>query len=143
MASKAFGAWQHEAPAKRSGSVYRLTALEQRQAIMQRQDLWFVCLDVCDLQGFGDTSKVSLLECSLSCDSERIPWVVARNVSLELWLEIGVKHMAFLGCGSEWHLLSCGSRWRMNTGNSWVVARVGVCYRCESASCGSYGWVQI
>ncbi|QCD79357.1 hypothetical protein DEO72_LG1g2996 [Vigna unguiculata] len=39
VASKAFGAWQHEAPAKRSGSVYRLTALEQRQAIMQRQDL--------------------------------------------------------------------------------------------------------
>ena len=36
---------------------------------MRRQD--FVCLDVHGLQCFGDTLKTNLLECSLSCGSER------------------------------------------------------------------------
>ncbi|QCE04450.1 hypothetical protein DEO72_LG8g2486 [Vigna unguiculata] len=40
-----------------------------------------------DLQGFGDTSKADLLVCSLNCSSK---------VSLELWLEIGVKHVVGL-----------------------------------------------
>jgi len=56
-----------------------------------------------------------------------IPWVIAQNVSLELWLKIGVKHVAFLelwlrmtslelwlGMTDEHkELLSCGSGWRV------------------------------
>ena len=56
--------------AKRFGSAIRLAAWEQGQAIMQMPDLHFVALDVCDLQGFGDISKVGLL------------------VFLELWLRM-------------------------------------------------------
>jgi len=68
---------------------------------------------------------------------------VARNVSLELWLRIGVKHVVFLElwlriASLELWLemtdeheepLSCGSGWRV--------------LLCECAGCGQYGWVQI
>jgi len=52
---------------------------------------WLFAFDVRGLQGFGDTSKVNLLECSLSCGSKHIPWVVARDGrwtqgTFELWL---------------------------------------------------------
>jgi len=71
-----------------------------------------------------------------------VPWVVAQNVSLELWLGIRVKHVAFLklwlgmaslelwlGMADEHEeLLSCGSGWR--------VLSVWVC-----VCCGTYGWV--
>jgi len=74
---------------------------------------------------------------------------MARNVSLELWLGIGVKHVVFLelwlgitslelwlGMADEheepW---SCGLGWRMNTRNPGVVARVGECCRCECVGC--------
>ena len=56
-----------------------------------------------------------------------VPWVVARNISLELWLKIGVKHVVFLelwlgiaslklwlGMADEHEeLLSCCSGWRV------------------------------
>jgi len=64
--SKALGAWRHVSPARRFGSEFHLAVLEQRQAITQWQQLWLV--DVHDLQGYYDTSKVGLL------------------VFLELWL---------------------------------------------------------
>jgi len=56
-----------------------------------------------------------------------VPWVVARNVSFELWLRIGVKHVAFYGLCPEmtslelWlgiadeheEPLNCGSGWQV------------------------------
>jgi len=66
--------------------------------------------------------------------------ISTRNVSLELWLRIGVKHVAFLELWLEMISLElCGSGWQMNTRNYWVMAWVGECCRCECASCGSYG----
>jgi len=84
-----------------------------------------------------------------------VPWVVVWNVFLELWLGIVVKHVAFLElwlrmkslelwlemADEHEQLLSCSSRWRMNTRNSWIVARVGECCRCECARCGVYRWI--
>ena len=68
-----------------------------------------LALDMRDLQNFGDISKVDLL------------------VILELWLGVGVKHVAFLELWLEmtsfelWmgmadeheELLRCGSGWRV------------------------------
>jgi len=71
VASEAFGAWRHLSPAKRSRSEFRRALLQSRQAITQRQTT--CCFDVRGLQGFGDILKVSLLECSLSYGSDRIP----------------------------------------------------------------------
>ena len=115
-ASEALGAWRHLYSTRQSRSEIRLAALKQRQAITQRQTA--CCFDVRGLQGFGDSLKVDLLD---------VPWVVAQNVSLELWLGIGVKHVTFLELwlgmtsleiwlgmadGHE-ELLSCGSGWRV------------------------------
>jgi len=119
--------------------AWRLAACVPRQAIWKHvalDDSWIAlddsvlhALDVRDLQGFGDISKVDLL------------------VFLELWLITyplscglgwGLNTWRSLSCGSEWHLLSCGSGWWMNTRNSWVVAWVGECCRCECARCGVY-----
>jgi len=66
-----------------------------------------------------------------------VPWVVAQNISLDLWHEIGVKHVAFLELWLEmaslelWlemvdehkELLSCGSGWR--------VLPIWVCVWCR------------
>ena len=101
--------------------------------IMQRQSAWLLLM--CVVYKALVIPRRSACWCSLSCGSERIPWVVTRDKGLSTWHS--------LSCGSEWHLLSYGSGLRMNMTNSWVVARVGECYRCECASCGLYGWVQI
>jgi len=87
VAIKALGAWRHVSSARRSGSVFCLAVKEQRQAIIRRRACELFVLDVRDLYYFGDTLKVGLLD---------LPCFVTRNVSLELWLGIGVKHVAFL-----------------------------------------------
>jgi len=74
-------------------------------------------------------SSSNLQEANHLCFScqQRVPWVVARNVSLLLWLGIGVKQVAFLELWLEmtslelWlgmvdehkESLSCGSDWRV------------------------------
>jgi len=68
--------WKHISP---SGSTAALGYNTMAKA--------WIALDVRDLQCFDDILKVGLLD---------IPLVVARNMSLELWLGIGVKHVAFL-----------------------------------------------
>ncbi|QCD86359.1 hypothetical protein DEO72_LG3g880 [Vigna unguiculata] len=92
-----------------------------------------IATDVRDLQSFGDTSKFGLL------------------VFLELWLEIGVKHVAFLelwlgmtslelwlGMADEHEeLLSCGSDCRVlpvKVCELWLV-RMGP-NRLPSSMCG-------
>jgi len=58
---RALGTWRYVSSARRSRNECRLAAQKQCQAIMQRPNLCWHVLDVRDLQGFGDISKVGLL----------------------------------------------------------------------------------
>jgi len=68
-------------PSRRFGNGQRLAVRVPRQAILLQQ---YWCCWFCrrDLRGFWWCFKDGIVG---------VPWVVARNVSLELWLRIGVK----------------------------------------------------
>jgi len=103
-------------PARRFGSEFCMTTLEQRQMMMQRHKicLLWMCM----------IYKALVIPRRLACS---VPWDLAQNVSLELWREIGVKHVAFLelwirmaslelwlGMANEHEeLLSCDLGWRV------------------------------
>ena len=127
VALEALGAWRHVSPAKRSGSEFRMATLEQRQAMMQRHKLFLLWMCV--------IYKALVIPRRLAC---WVPWVVTQNVSLELWLRIGVKHVAFLELWLRMVSLELWLGMTMNIRNSWVVARVGECCQCECACCATY-----
>jgi len=116
VALEALGTWWHVSPARQSGSELRMPAPEQHQAMMQRHKLCLLWMCV--------VYKALVIP---RRSAYWIPCVVDRNVSLELWLGIGVKHMTFLelwlgmtslelwlGMPDEHEeLLSCGSGWRV------------------------------
>jgi len=55
------GSWRQVSPARQSRSEFRMATQEQRQAMLQRQNCVFACVDVRGLQSFDDISKVGLL----------------------------------------------------------------------------------
>jgi len=128
--SEALGTWRHLSPARQSGSLMRMASRVLRQAIP-----WSNC--GCLLWCAWSTRLLWYLKGRLV----GIPWVVARNVSFELWLEIGVKHVTFL---ELWLRMTSLELWLGMVDEhkelfSW--ARVGECCWCECAGCGQYRWV--
>ena len=73
-------------PSRRFGGGQRLMVRVPRQTILLQQ-YWCCWFCRCDLRGFWWCFKGGIAG---------VPWVVAQNVSLELWLGIGVKHVVFL-----------------------------------------------
>jgi len=65
---------------------------------------------------------------------------MAQNVSLELWLGIGVSTWHSLSCSSEWHPSSCGSggRWTRGTLELWLglASVAGVSVRVVGRTAG-------
>jgi len=89
-------------PSRLSGSAQRLVVRVPHQAILQQQ-YWCSWFIGCDLQVLWWCFKGGIAG---------VPWVVAQNVSFELWLGIGVK--------------AGGIPWVVARNNiSWVVARDG------------------
>jgi len=117
MKTKALSAWRYMSLARwfGSGSAWRYV-FPARRFCCNRLVLYFLlCAWSTRLLGY---LKGRLAD---------VPWVVAQNVSLELWLGIGVKHVVFLelwlgiislelwlGMADEHEeLLSYGSGWRV------------------------------
>jgi len=119
------GVWHLAArvPARRPGSKFCLVAQEQHHVILQSQKL---CFDCC---GHAWSTKLWwYLEGRLA----GVPWVVAQNVSIELWLGIEVKHVAFLELwlrDISWVMVRDGG-WTQGTLELWLglasVASVSV-----------------
>jgi len=109
------GSTHHNFQAVWKRSAWRYVSPARRFLLHQYWCCWFSRRD---LRGFWWCFKGGVAG---------VPWVVARNVSLELWLGIGVKHVVFLelwlgiaslelwlGMADEHEKpLSCGSGWRV------------------------------
>jgi len=91
-------------PAKRSGTEFRLAALQQRQAIMQRQHtyLLWMCVVYKTLVIPKGILVGVFLELWLRTISLEL-WL--RTISLELWLGIEDEYEESLIFGSDWRVL--------------------------------------
>ena len=82
-------------PAKRSGTEFRLAALQQRQAIMQRQHTYLLWMCV--------VYKTLVIPKGILVGVFLELWL--RTISLELWLGIEDEYEESLIFGSDWRVL--------------------------------------